>query len=226
MSLNKLTRRTVGEKVAMAGGAAALAMVSGNMATAGIVASTTAPISPPTSDSFIVWDVDSDGTADFGLINSSTESASLSERNGGRFVAANSRTFAGFQKLASGFVVQSSMAGYQFFYSAQRIIVTSSQGIVTNLAAQGWAMGDVGFFGFKFTSGANTYFGWGEIDIHGANEGYGFTITRAYYNNTPFAPITVGDTGSAIPEPSACALALLAAGGVAAYRGRRKQPAA
>jgi hypothetical protein len=219
MSLNKLTRRTVGEKVAMAGGAAALAMVSGNMATAGIVASTTAPISPPTSDSFIVWDVDSDGTADFGLINSSTESASLSERNGGRFVAANSRTFAGFQKLASGFVVQ-------FFYSAQRIIVTSSQGIVTNLAAQGWAMGDVGFFGFKFTSGANTYFGWGEIDIHGANEGYGFTITRAYYNNTPFAPITVGDTGSAIPEPSACALALLAAGGVAAYRGRRKQVAA
>ncbi|MFM8220146.1 MAG: PEP-CTERM sorting domain-containing protein [Planctomycetaceae bacterium] len=44
--------------------------------------------------------------------------------------------------------------------------------------------------------------------------------------------IAAGDTGSggggggAVPEPSTFALGLLAAGGVAAYRSRRKQPAA
>ena len=115
MSLNKLTRRTVGEKVAMAGGAAALAMVSGNMATAGIVASTTAPITCPTTTA-INWDVDSDGTADFQLAYSTTSSlAFLSERNGGRIVAPNSVGSDGFAKLASGFVVQSSMPGFKFY---------------------------------------------------------------------------------------------------------------
>ena len=226
MSLNKLTRRTVGEKVAMAGGAAALAMVSGNMATAGIVASTTAPITCPTATD-IDWDVDSDGTADFQLAYSTGSSyAFLTERNGGRFVAPNSIGADGFAKLASGFVVESAMAGFKFFTNAQGgITVTYDQGIGTDLGAQGWNMGDTGFFGFKFTSGGNTYYGWGEIDIQGLSTSP-YTITRAYYNNTPFAPITVGDTGSAVPEPSACALALLAAGGVAAYRGRRKQVAA
>lgn len=226
MSLNKLTRRTVGEKVAMAGGAAALAMVSGNMATAGIVASTTAPITCPTTTA-INWDVDSDGTADFQLAYSTTSSlAFLSERNGGRIVAPNSVGSDGFAKLASGFVVESLMAGFKFFTNAQGgITVTSDQGIGGDLGPQGWSMGDTGFFGFKFTSGGNTYYGWGEIHIQGLSTSP-YTITRAYYNSTPFAPITVGDTGSAVPEPSACALALLAAGGVAAYRGRRKQVAA
>jgi len=58
-------------------------------------------------------------------------------------------------------------------------------------------MGDTGFFGFKFTSGGNTYYGWGEIHIQGLSTSP-YTITRAYYNSTPFAPITVGDTGSAV----------------------------
>ena len=226
MSLNKLTRRTVGEKVAMAGGAATLAMISGNMATAGIVASPTAPISLYAAGP-INWDVDSDGDRDFSLLMSSFSSrALLNEDNGGRFVAGYSVRYDGFARLASGFLVGPSMAGFRFFTSAQTgITVTYQGGIGSDLGPQGWNFADTGFFGFKFTSGGNTYYGWGEIHIQGLSTSP-YTITRAYYNNTPFAPITVGDTGSAVPEPSACALALLAAGGVAAYRGRRKQVAA
>ncbi|MFM8220769.1 MAG: PEP-CTERM sorting domain-containing protein, partial [Planctomycetaceae bacterium] len=97
--------------------------------------------------------------------------------------------------------------------------------------ANGWSMGETGFFGFCFDQNGQRHYGWGELklDPTSANtNGYGFQITRAYYNDTPGAPIAAGDTGGggAVPEPSTFALGLLAAGGVAAYRSRRKQPAA
>jgi hypothetical protein len=90
-------------------------------------------------------------------------------------------------------------------------------------------MGETGFFGFKFAGGL--FYGWAELafDPTSANTaGYGYQILRAYYDDTG-APITVGNTGtggSPVPEPSSYALALLAAGGVAAYRSRRKTVAA
>ena len=96
----------------------------------------------------------------------------------------------------------------------------------------GWQMGDTGFFGFKFSSDvtqSDTFYGWGEMvfapPTSSGIKGHGFTITRMYYDDTG-AAIKVGDTGAVIPEPSTCALALLAAGGVAAYRARRKMNAA
>ena len=98
------------------------------------------------------------------------------------------------------------------------------------IAVGGWQMGETGFFGFKFRSGPTLY-GWAELafDPTSANTaGYGYQILRAYYDDTG-APITVGNTGtggSPVPEPSSYALALLAAGGVAAYRSRRKTVAA
>ena len=121
------------------------------------------------------------------------------------------------------------MAGHKFFASAQTgLTVTANSGIGGDAGAQGWSMGDTGFFGFKFTSGPNTYYGWGEVVFDPANngtKGHGFQFTRLYYDDTG-AAVTVGDTGSVIPEPSTYALALLAAGGVAAYRSRRKVAAA
>ncbi|MFN9373022.1 MAG: hypothetical protein ACK6D3_14170 [Planctomycetaceae bacterium] len=80
-------------------------------------------------------------------------------------------------------------------------------------------MGDTGRFGFKFTSGAKTYYGWVEIAFDPANNdtiGHGNHFTTLYEDATG-AAIKVGDTGAAVPEPSTCALA---AGGVAAYRAR------
>ena len=84
--------------------------------------------------------------------------------------------------------------------------VTSNGDINSDMASYGWSLGDVGFFGFKFMdNNGNFYYGWGEIDIHGAtggfNVGRGFTVTQAYYNDTPDTPIAVGDTGAAgVPE--------------------------
>ena len=221
-SVNVMSRKSIGEKLVLAGGAAGLALVSGTAAEAAVVSALNTPISPPSSFGVNSWDVDGDSTTDFQLFNASVN-AMLSETSGGRFVVPNSRTEDGFAKLSSGFVVGPTMAGFKFFATAQGFIsVTLFGGIGPDVVPQGWSLGDVGFFGFKFTSGVNTYYGWGLIDIHGGTPGAGYTITQAYYNNTPGATIIVGDTGGAIPEPSTCALALLAAGGVAAYRGRRK----
>ncbi|MFM7988807.1 MAG: hypothetical protein ACKPKO_56780, partial [Candidatus Fonsibacter sp.] len=99
-------------------------------------------------------------------LKNTTTSARLTETNGGRFVAGAAISFDGFAKLSSGFVVGPTMAGFKFFASAQGgISITSESAIEFDAGAQGWSMGDIGFFGFKFTSGANTYYGWGEIAI-------------------------------------------------------------
>ena len=219
-STTRWVKKSVAEKLALAGGVASLALCSGAIAEGAIIASPNAPIAPFPYDGFHFLDVDGDGTNDFVLMNGGMF-AMLTESNGGRFVAPNEVQYDGFAKLSFGFVVGPTMSGYKFFEKAQRYItVTDRGGIGYDLYLNGWAMGQTGFFGFKFTSGANTYYGWGEIAIdlpeHGT-VGHGFKFTQLYYDNTG-APIRVG----AIPEPSTCALALLAAGGVAAYRARRR----
>lgn len=209
------------------GGVATLTIAAVNIAEAGIVASTTAPI-PPSTHGFTGWDVDGDGTDDFRVGNFNSTGAVLIEFGGGQVVvSAGLTTFTdGLQKLSAGVTVGSAMTGLKFFSNPQgRIAITWLGSVASSIAFQGWSTGATGFFGFKFTSGANTHYGWAEISIHGQPMGQGYTITRAYYDNTPGASIIVGDTGSAVPEPSTCALALLAAGGVAAYKGRRKQAA-
>jgi len=231
-SLKSESNKSVGEKLLLAGGAASLALASGNPAETAVVSALNTPISPPASSgNSNDWDVDGDSTPDFRLRNTDDWATAgyLTELNGGRFVAPNWMFGDGVAKLSTGFVVGSSMPGFKFFSAAQSSITvtTSGSSIGGDFANAGWSFGNVGAFGFKFTSGANTYYGWGLIDIHGGTPGAGFTITEAYYNNTPGATIAVGDTGGggAVPEPSTCALALLAAGGVAAYKGRRKQAA-
>ncbi|MFM8287846.1 MAG: hypothetical protein ACKOGA_14085 [Planctomycetaceae bacterium] len=58
-------------------------------------------------------------------------------------------------------------------------------------------MGETGFFGFAFNRNGQRHYAWGELklDPTSANtDGYGFQITRAYYNDTPGASIAAGDT--------------------------------
>lgn len=231
MRTTQVKTKSMAEKLALAGGAASLALCSGNVVEGAIIASPYAPIGPPSFSGGNELDVDGDGTSDFRLSHTSS-SASLTELNGGRFVAANFVGSDGFAKLSSGFVVGPTMAGHKFFANAQiGITMTDSSQIGFDASAQGWSMGETGLFGFKFTSGPNTYYGWGEVVFDPANNGtvgYGYKFTKLYYDDTG-AAITVGDTGGTgpvIPEPSTYALALLAAGGVAAYRSRRKVAAA
>ena len=202
-------RISTSQKLALASGAgAALAgAFVPQWAEAEIVRSTTLPLSPPASSGSNFWDVDGDGTNDFRLRNRASSSASLTEVGLARFVSPAARTDDGFAKLNAGFNVGGSMtAGYKFFSTAQRgITITTSSRIGGDAGADGWALGDIGYFGFKFTNTSGVHYGWGQINIHGATGGFvagqGFTFTQAYYNDTPGASIQVGDTGGSSPVP-------------------------
>ena len=207
-------RLSLSQKLAVASGAAAAfaGVAAPQSAEAGIVQSTTLPMSPPASSGSNFWDVDGDGTNDFELSHSSTSGsryACLTELGPARFVSPAAVPGDGFAKLNAGFNVGGSLvAGYKFFSSPQAgISITSSGAIGGKAGSQGWAIGDIGYFGFKFSNGSGVHYGWGQINIHGATGGFvagqGFTLTQAYYNTTPDASIQVGDTGgspSSVPE--------------------------
>ena len=100
-------------------------------------------------------------------------------------------------------------------------------------ASNGWTLGDIGYFGFKFTIGSGVHYGWGTINFHGVTGGFvqgqGFTLTEAYYNGIAGAAIAVGDRGTAVPEidpASAGSVMSLVIGSLAMLERRRKLRAA
>jgi hypothetical protein len=86
---------------------------------------------------------------------------------------------------------------------------------------QGFQAGN-NYFGFRFLQGGNTLYGWGvlNLDLGGDGLGASATITEWAYNDVPNSSIHVPD----VPEPSTAYLALigLGAGGVRAWRSRKK----
>ena len=201
---NSARRLSLSQKLAVASGAAAAftGVAVPQLAEAGIVRSTTLPLSPPASGTFNYWDVDGDGTNDFAMKNFTT-SASLTELGAARFVSPGSRSEDGFAKLNAGFNVGGSLvAGYKFFNSAQTAIRITSFGFIGGDAfAGGWAMGNTGYFGFKFSNTSGVHYGWGQISFTGTPTGQGFTLTEAYYESDDGDSITVGNRGiTAVPE--------------------------
>jgi hypothetical protein len=202
---NSARRLSLSQKLAVASGAAAAfaGVAAPQSAEAGIVQSTTLPLSPPASNGSNFWDVDGDGTDDFNLINSSSV-ALLAELGAAQFVAPSNRTNRGFAKLSSGFDVSALMTGFKFLSNTQQSIRMTNNGSIGGaVIAQGWAIGDIGYFGFKFSNTSGVHYGWGQVNITGTPTGQGYTFTEAYYNNTPDASIQVGDTGgspSSVPE--------------------------
>jgi hypothetical protein len=145
-SVNVMCRKSISEKLVLAGGAAGLALASGTAAEAAVVSALNTPISPPAAAmSGNRWDVDGDATPDFELFNSLYKYASLTELNGGRFVVPNTGIIDGFAKLSSGFVVGPTMAGFKFFAAQQNGITATSFGTVvgSDLGTSGWSFGDV-----------------------------------------------------------------------------------
>ena len=200
-------RLSLSQKLAVASGAAAAftGVAAPQLAEAGIVRSSTLPLSPPSSSGSNFWDVDGDTTDDFGLKNVRASQANLVQLGAAQFVSPASRVNQGFAKLNTGFTVGVSLAtGYKFFSAAGLPVVnsmTSYGGIDPIAGAQGWAIGNTGYFGFKFSNGSGVHYGWGQINITGTPVGQGYTLTEAYYNDTPGASITVGDKGAAsVPE--------------------------
>jgi hypothetical protein len=208
---------------ALAGGGLAVAQSAG----AAIVAANNLPISPPLGQGSTDWDVDGNGANDFRLWHATStswpyDSAGLDELNPARFVAPAARVDDGFAKLNAGIMVGPTLAtGFKFFAAAQGAISMTVSGLIAGDAtANGWAMNDTGYFGFKFTNVAGTHYGWGQVNIDGNPRGSGYTFLQAYYNDTPDTPIAVGAT--AIPEPSHVTMLALGAAGLAVWRRRRK----
>jgi hypothetical protein len=225
-------RLSFAQKLAFAGGAGvAITGIAPQSADAVPIRSTTLPLSPPASTGENFWDVDGDGTNDFKLSNSFGNTASLAELGPARFVSPAARLNDGFAKLNAGFNVGSTLAvGYKFFNNAQAGITVTYQGAVdADAQAGGWAQGDIGYFGFKFTKTSGVHYGWGQANMHGATGGFvigqGFTFTDAYYEGVAGAAIAVG----VVPEPdlaSAGSVLSLVIGSLAILKRRRMRRAA
>jgi len=236
------TTTTLTEKLALATGTAVIGCCAGGGAQAGIVQAPGTPIRAPAQGGFSDWDIDGNGH-DFSVWNFSTlrtgtdgsgnpysdllRIGGLSGYSASGYKHQLLGLGDGLKKLNTGASVGANPIGAGWLSYA---VTMTTEGVMNGSQAfQGWSMGQSGLFGFRFysTDLASYLYGWGEItfDPTSANtNGYGFRITRAYYEDTG-NPIAAGDDGSggggAVPEPSTLALALLAAGSVVAYRARK-----
>ncbi len=232
-------RMSLAQKIALASsaGAAMTGIAAPHSANATPIQSTSLPLSPPSSSNVGSndWDVDGDGTTDFRLRNalistsiSSRPAALLVEMgqstaaaNYARLVSPAGKTFNGFARLGAGFVVGQTMTGGFKFNSAGGGPTVTFDGQIGSIGTQGWAVGDIGYFGFQFTATDGHHFGWGQMQITGSPKGQGFTFLQAYYNNVPGASISVG----AVPEidpASAGSVMSLVMGSLAMLERRRK----
>ncbi len=192
---------------------------------------------PPSTNT--TWDVDGKGGAEFrlkgvGYTSRGTARAMLTSDglNGRGLIQQlvtngqggyNAQGGYVFQNLRPNFLIGPTLAkgyGFGYFNNTNRKLA-SSKSFSHQIAgsAVGFGSGVNGYFGFQFTSGGDTFYGWAELNIDGPNLSY--TINRWAYNENPGGLIQPGQT---IPEPDTLSLTLLGlgAGGVRAWR-RRKQ---
>jgi MYXO-CTERM domain-containing protein len=118
-----------------------------------------------------------------------------------------SGSISGVARLASGFVVGSSLAGGLNYN--QGTALTSTIG-----SQYEWTSGSTGYFGFQFKNAAGQIrYAWGEIALNSGSKQEG-TIVRFVYDDTG-ASVTTG----VVPAPGA--LALLGVAGIVGSRRRR-----
>ena len=228
-------QRTISERLALLSGLAGAAVLGGEASAAVVAANGSFPLRGPSTPGSTLWDVDGDSTNDFQLthlVSGGNTFGLFSALNGGKQVAPTYGTYPRvLRKLSSGSVVSSAKS---LSFAALVGNVVASQQPLARMTSSGempftsvgypgyWSRtaGETGFFGFSFTSGSDTFYGWGEMllnNVPGTDAGYGFEITR-YYDNAAGTAITVG----AVPEPTSIALLAIGAGGLAAFRRRRR----
>lgn len=215
-------------------GLAAISTAMGSSADAALVASVlpTGGLVLPTTVGTINWDIDNDSTNEFEFgFSSSTYSTTsysslfIKDLGNTRVAHQDGGDITAFQKLTAGAKLGTASDALDFNAAAQnRNVVSASSGSVStgfNFRQGGWSLGDTGYFGFKFTKGGNTHYGWAEMTISSFSQPWA-TINEAWYNDTPDASVTVG----VVPEPAEVGFGLgvlaLGAAGLRRMRENRK----
>lgn len=100
---------------------------------------------------------------------------------------------------------------------------TSTYGNMASLISLGWGGGNFinstgKYLGVKFMIGANTNYGWIQVDVSGTSAGPTNAVIKGYaYEDTPNGQIVAG----AVPEAGSLALLAIGAAGLAAWRKKR-----
>jgi hypothetical protein len=169
-----------------------------------------------------------DPADDFGMNNISIKSAKLTintensnlggtlsdMRNGLSYVI----RLSGGETIGGGGQTFSTSSYFNSF--ALPPITNGTSSISGGMGAGDWADGTRGFIGLELTIGAQTFFGWADVSTNhftNANNN-AFTLYGYAYQNSEGTAITAG----AVPEPSAVALLIAGAAGVAVLRRRKK----
>lgn len=235
MKRRQRKRRNYNTRIALAAGSLTALAVPATECDAAVVHVTGSPVTMnlnAANGSEETWDVDGDSVRDFylrkfdnpGDYGPGSQGIQLNSlaANGEGFVnSTGNPNGADIQRLNTGFVVGPTLAAGYFFGTS-----TTSRGMLRSTfypAAffgpnpKGFTSGQDGFMGFAFESGGDTHYGWATLNIDLTLPGT-VTISEWAYETNPNTAIAMG----AVPEPSSLALLALGAGGLAAWRLRKK----
>lgn len=178
----------------------------------------------PASPGFTQWDIDGVGGNDFYLQNRTVTSQGLLVAQYAVLGPSKSSGNSMIGQLGEGITISNLATGASAGPGATPwrnsfAFATTNRNLGPGL--QNFTVNTSGEFGFRFTSGSNTFYGWGSLVPDLAAPGRGFKITEAYYQTTPGAAINVGAVP--VPEPSSMVLLAIGAAGLTAWRARRGQ---
>lgn len=200
-------------------------------ADAAIKMSTTvgAGLTPPATEGVTLWDVDGDGTNDFGLNNNYGFRALFTANDTANRAVANKTHGIHLFALQTSFTIGPTLnAAYTFkkLDYALEVLFTDYGELYGAAAEAGFAIDTPSFIGFRFKISGSFHYGWATLTPTAGPIGQGITITEGYYEDVADTPIMAGDTG-AVPEPEVAAVGLGAlALGAAGLRRWRKGKAA
>lgn len=208
-----------------------LATLYGLPVQAGIVHVTTPTIGPLTTNSGhfdVSWDVDLDGSGEFHFFNGSTSYFNVDSLADGRgFVhvgaGGGGSPVPRWVRLPANLQLGPSLTGTYGWLGGKSSVLSNANinagGGPGYGSAQPMAYGD-NFVGFRFKEGAQTRYGWANWHVEqvSANSA-SLTITEWAYRDDGQA-IRVGQTS--VPTPDSLALLALGAGGLGAWRRRKR----